>query len=136
MAYEEKFSSDDFQPLASAGLDVTGESPPWGMRQGSSFASLASPSTSPSAPRTVWGTTKIAPITPELGPQVDDGDDGWLQDWEKQILDENELIAQVAAASLNGESSSMAAAPTQGSHGKKKKGKKITLMSTSARRAA
>src|ERR1700712_4445705 len=49
------FSGDDFHVLASSSLDAVNASPPWPSRQGSSFASLASPSTSPSAPKTVWG---------------------------------------------------------------------------------
>ncbi len=81
----------------------------------------------------------ITPTTPELAPQQhiehDGGDDGWLQGWERDLLAENELIAQVQAASLNGEGSSSGAA-TPNSGNKKKKAKKITLMSTNGRRAA
>ena len=136
---QESFSCDDFQPLAPSFLDAAEEgSPPYTARQGSSFATLASPSTSPVPPKTVWGTTLVAPSSPEVSaqqhhPEHDGTDDGWLQDWEKELLAENELIAEVQAASLNGESSAVALpAPT----GKKKKAKKITLMSTTARRAA
>jgi hypothetical protein len=129
----ENFSGDDFHPLVPSSLEADNASPPWPDRQGSAFASLASPSTSPSAPRTVWGTTLITPPSPDVHPQQPDrdGDDGWLQSWEQELLAENKLIAQVAATSLNGQSS--AATPGQG---KKKKAKKITLMSTTARRAA
>jgi hypothetical protein len=135
----ETFSGDDFQALATSSLDAAGSSPPWASRQGSSFASLASPSTSPSAPRTVWGTTRILPTSPDLAAQQmeHDADDGWLQDWEKDLIAEEQLLAQVQAASLNdGEGSSSAAAGPSTGGGKKKKGKKITLMSTTARRAA
>jgi hypothetical protein len=135
--------SDDFHPLASSSLDATNASPPWPTRQGSSFASLASPSTSPSAPRTVWGTTLIAPASPDFQPQQpeNDADDGWLHSWEQEILAENELIAQVQASSLNGQGNenvrpSGAVSGGGGQQGKKKKAKKITLMSTNARRAA
>jgi hypothetical protein len=105
-------------------------------REGSAFASLASPSTSPSAPRTVWGTAAVTQPSPQL-PATQDEDlvenDGWLQGWEKDLLcEENQLVAQVETASLN--SSSILANATGG--GKKKKNKKITLMSTNARRAA
>lgn len=155
MTEERALRGEDFLPLASNGVSGSFEntasaSPPWSSNrgQGSAFASLASPSTSPSAPRTVWGTTMITPTTPELAAQLDaqDGDDGWLQDWEKELMAENVLIAQVQAASLadGGESSSAAGrraglgvsvnGPAQGQ--KKKKAKKITLMSTTARRAA
>jgi hypothetical protein len=138
---KESFSGDDFQPLVPSSFDAAGEgSPPYTARQGSSFATLASPSTSPVPPKTVWGTALVVPSSPEVSAQQhhgehDGADDGWLQDWEKELLAENELIAQVQAASLNGESSAAGAekpAPT----GKKKKAKKITLMSTTARRAA
>jgi hypothetical protein len=130
----ESFSGDDFHPLTPSSLDVSNASPPWPTRQGSSFASLASPSTSPTAPRTVWGTTMIAPTSPEIHPQQTEheGDDGWLQSWEQELLAENELIAQVAATSLSGQENGR---PSGSGQGKKKK-KKITLMSTTARRAA
>lgn len=133
----ENFSGDDFHPLAPSSLDANNASPPWPTRQGSSFATLASPSTSPSAPRTVWGTAMIAPASPEVHPQQPehDGDDGWLQSWEQELLAENELIAQVAATSLDGQANENAR-PGGGGQGKKKKAKKITLMSTTARRAA
>jgi hypothetical protein len=136
----ERFSADDFQPLAShigaeaSGVDgdTTSTSPPWPTRRGDGFASLASPSTSPSAPRTVWGTTAIASTSPSMGPQLDqDVDDGWLQGWEKDLLQEDDVIAQVQAMSLADEE-----APKKQAGGKKKKGKKITLMSTNVRRGA
>ncbi|QSZ36860.1 hypothetical protein DSL72_006743 [Monilinia vaccinii-corymbosi] len=126
------YSNIDYAQLASTSIDPTTASPPWTSRQGSSFGALASPSTSPPAPKTVWGTTLVTPSSPDLHPQHDNnGDDGWLQTWELEA--ENALIAQVQASSLNGESSSSATPPPQG---KKKKWKKITLMSTTARRAA
>ncbi|KAI6710570.1 hypothetical protein JHW43_006900 [Diplocarpon mali] len=130
------FSADDFAPSS---LDASNASPPWPVRQGSSFGPLASPSTSPSTSRTVWGTAMVTPASPRTNPQhVDhDGDDGWLQSWEQEIQAENaqnELIAQVQAASLDGSASDLPKA--SGTQGKKKKAKKITLMSTTARRAA
>lgn len=138
----ERFSADDFQPLASGSMsdaqpaldgDNTSTSPPWPARRGDGFASLASPSTSPSAPRTVWGTAVIAGASPVLAPQDHiDGDDGWLQGWEKDLMAEEDLIAQAQAMSL-GEGEE---APKKQAGGKKKKGKKITLMSTNVRRGA
>jgi hypothetical protein len=135
---QESFSGDDFHPLTPSSLDVLNASPPWPSRQGSSFASLASTSTSPSAPRTVWGTTMITPASPDIHPHQPEhyADDGWLQSWEQELRAENELIAQVQAASLNREGSSAVSPAASGSVGKKKKAKKITLMSTTARRAA
>lgn len=137
----ERFSADDFQPLGSGSTseappadgDHTSTSPPWPARRGEGFASLASPSTSPSAPRTVWGTTAVASTSPTLAPQDHyDVDDGWLQDWEKDLLREEDLIAQAQAMSLGGEEE----VPKKQAGGKKKKSKKITLMSTNVRRGA
>jgi hypothetical protein len=137
----ERFSADDFLPLAPSSVDASAiddtasTSPPWPTRRGEGFASLASPSTSPSAPRTVWGTTAIHSASPTLGPQIDhDADDGWLQGWEKDLLQEDDVIAQVQAMSLGDEEAG--SAKKQGGGGKKKKGKKITLMSTNVRRGA
>lgn len=151
----EKFSANDFQPLATesaeppatsqpgsvpgssvppADAGATSNSPPWPARRGQGFASLASPSTSPSTQRTVWGTTAVAPSeSPTIAPFVHDAvDDGWLQGWEKDLLQEEDLIAEAQALSLaEGEST-----PKRQAGGKKKKGKKITLMSTNVRRGA
>lgn len=141
-----RFTADDFRPLvasevadsaASVDADSTSTSPPWPTRrEGSSFASLASPSTSPSAPRTVWGTAIVpasSPIIQAQEPRPLPSDDGWLQGWEKDLLHEDdEMVAQAQALSLAGEGSKAGAA----SGGKKKKGKKITLMSTGVRRGA
>lgn len=146
----DNFSVDDFQPLVSAEVadtaasvdtDGSASSPPWGGQhrpQGSAYASLASPGTSPNNVRTVWGTTAIAMTSPELRAIQQRGpvDDGWLQGWEKDMLHDEDLVAQVQAASLGEASSSssnnFAPAVSKG----KKKGKKITLMSTNARRGA
>ena len=121
------------------GLGMASTSPSWSstrQQQGSSFASLASPSTSPVAARTVWGTAAIAPVSPALQPILDDVDgpenDGWLQNWERDLLEGDDLIAQVDAHSISGSSSQAAVS----SNGKKKKNKKITLMTTNARRGA
>lgn len=141
-----RFQTTDFQPLvpsmAEASGSVESTSPMWnsGGGNGSAFATLGSPGTSPNSHRTVWGTSAITPSSPGLhGVQPDLGpvDDGWLQDWEKELLAEEELIARVAAASLGGESSSAGAISIAvGGSAKKKKNKKITLMSTTARRGA
>ena len=146
-SFSDKFSADDFQPLATGsatdsvsdtgtpvGVETTSTSPPWPTRRGHGFASLASPSTSPSAPRTIWGTAVIAaPGSPIIAPQDHDArDDGWLQGWEKDLLQEEDMLAQAQAISL-GESETPKK-PAAG--GKKKKAKKITLMSTNVRRGA
>jgi hypothetical protein len=118
--------------------DSASTSPPWTatQRQGSAFASLASISTSPSTSRTVWGTPVVSTSSPPLvAAPVEPGavDDGWLQGWERDLLQEDQLVAQAQALSLG--ESSKTAAPSSGG-GKKKKAKKITLMSTTARRGA
>ena len=136
-------SEADFQPLPEAHFvdsEMASNSPPWSsMRsEGSLFASLASPSTSPAAGKTVWGTRIVTPTSPEIpaetqGPELSEND-GWLQDWEQDLFREQELVGQVEEISMEAGSSKqggMAVAP-----GKKKKGKKITLMTTNARRGA
>jgi len=145
-------SEADFQPLPRLeerseipssweGEGTLSSSPPWPsssrQQNGSAFASLASPSTSPVAARTVWGTAAIVPGSPMLSPvrpspeQAED--DGWLQDWEKDLLREDDLLAQFQAHAIDGGESSKAGALNSG---KKKKNKKITLMTTNGRRAA
>ena len=134
---QDGFAGEDLHTLPPSPLEAADASPPWPQRHGSSFATLASPSTSPSASRTVWGTTLIAPASPDTHPsEPEHQDDGWLASWEQELLAENEALAQVQALSLNGESSSEGIKPNAGGGGKKKKAKKITLMSTTARRAA
>ncbi|KAK3690988.1 hypothetical protein LTR37_018890 [Vermiconidia calcicola] len=150
------FFSADSLPTLGSGADqhsVSGSmpidgaiatSPPWANRTTSGFASLASPSTSPTAHRTVWGTTAIAPSSPDQHATVPrddelrhDNDDGWLQDWERDLLDQRDHLAlEMGGVSLNDEAP--APKPSGGGGGKKgKKGKKIMLMSTAtARRGA
>lgn len=116
--------------------DGISTSPPWPTRQGSSFASLASISTSPSQTRTVWGTATVNSTSPQLTASAapDSNDDGWLQDWEKDLLHEDDaMVARAQELSLAESSKAAASAP---GGGKKKKAKKITLMSTTARRGA
>jgi hypothetical protein len=137
------FSDSDFRPLidanthasSSPGDSALATTPPWNTRTHSSFATLASPGTSPDAPRTVWGTAVVGPISPSLVAAVPEAahDDGWLQGWEKDLLDENDAIAMVEA-SIKGESSTS----IRQNSGVQKKGKKkkITLMSTNNRRGA
>lgn len=148
-------SETDFVPLASNAASTSlpngeenstfrfGSTPPWQpYRNHSSFGALATPGTSPEAPRTVWGTAAIAPASRQLVadwlPLPPTQDDGWLQGWEKDLLDQPDDNIALVEASINGEGSSSAAAHTAGPGKRKqvKKGKKITLMSTNARRGA
>jgi len=129
-----------FEPLPEAPVADFASSPPWSSsraQDGSSFASLASPSTSPIAGKSVWGTRIPLPTSPVL-PAIPDehdlpGNDGWLQDWERDLLQETDVVAQVEASTLEAGSSKQGA---MSANSKKKKGKKITLMSTNARRGA
>jgi hypothetical protein len=143
---EKSFSESDFQPLASRemlgsspGESALASTPPWGnQRQHSSFATLATPGTSPDTHRTVWGTTAVAPASPPLTAAPEPAqpvDDGWLQGWEKDLLDESDALAMVDA-SIQAESSTKSGSTGGQGGGKKGKKKKITLMSTNARRAA
>lgn len=140
----------EFQPLPaiddrpeSSVIDVaTGSSPPWNSsraQSGSAFASLASPSTSPEAPRTVWGTAAIMPSSPPLPAQATETgpseNDGWLHDWEQALLqDDEDLLVQKLESSGIDAGSSMMTPPSAG--GKRRKNKKIMLMTTTARRGA
>jgi hypothetical protein len=81
----------------------------------------------------------VAPSSPEVHPHQPehDVDDGWLHSWEQELRAENEeLVAQVQATSLGESSAPVRPNGAAGGGGKKKKAKKITLMSTNARRAA
>ncbi|KIX09052.1 uncharacterized protein Z518_00130 [Rhinocladiella mackenziei CBS 650.93] len=137
------FSDSDFRPLidahthpnSSPGESALATTPPWNTRTQSSFATLATPGTSPDAPRTVWGTAAVAPTSPPLmaAPEPIPQDDGWLQGWETDLLDENDAVTMVEA-SLNADNS-LQSRPGGGSSKKGKK-KKITLMSTNNRRGA
>ena len=137
-------SEADFQPLPQPSPPEPGvfsNSPPWTSSSrpgGSVFASLASPSTSPAAAKTVWGTRIVAPLSPELtaevqGPEVSEND-GWLQDWEQDVLHDEEIVNQLGEIALDTGSSKQAGVVL--TPGKKKRNKKITLMTTNARRGA
>ena len=135
-------SEADFQPLPQASPSdsgITTNSPPWTSARsgGSVFASLASPSTSPAAAKTVWGTRIVAPVSPELSAELDQDmseNDGWLQDWEQDLLREEDVVAHFEEMSMEAGSSKQASIGS--TPGKKKKNKKITLMTTNARRGA
>ncbi|KAH0565737.1 hypothetical protein GP486_000860 [Trichoglossum hirsutum] len=141
----EAFAEEEFRPLApsntaraSSSPDIvnTSASPTWSLRsqKGSAFASLASLPTSSAGPRTVWGTAAVVPATPATRePSCHDQEtsehDGWLQGWEDD-LHEDDVRSMTAT-----EASSGISIPSVGKK-KKAKAKKITLMSTNARRGA
>lgn len=131
------FSNQDFQPLSGGVPDIdpspfdmgsSSASPP---RPVSGFGALASPSASPPRTRTVWGTTAVAPLSSEAETRAaSTPNDGWLQGWEDQLWaqQESEAIAQ-SQSTVEGNQN-------QNTGGKKKKNKKITLMSTNIQRGA
>ncbi|KAK2735302.1 hypothetical protein FQN57_001197 [Myotisia sp. PD_48] len=134
---EQPFNDNDFQPLgASPNADpfevdnsLSTAFLPWSpsqAREHQSFTALASPSNSPPSRRTVWGTTAIESGSPIPIRQQEPTNDGWLHNWE------TELLAEQQDGFASGETSSS----TPNGTGKRKKNKKITLMSTNARRAA
>nr|POE90181.1 putative ring finger protein p8b7.23 [Quercus suber] len=155
------FSAEMLPPLGGVAASSVGSvsvdgvpdsSPPWSHRPTPGFASLASPSTSPTAHRTVWGTAAVTPASPDLHALLprDDAfreDDGWLQGWETDLLDHRQMEALSIASPALASSSTLAAGGAAGAGGgaggggggggkKGKKNKKITLMSTTARRGA
>ena len=113
--------------VASLGVPNFEMSPPEfspiGAKEGSSFAPLASPSTSPSGFRTVWGTAAVqsaSPVVAAVEPAPEP--DGWLNQWERDLLEVGPMDENK---------------PATGTGSKKKaKKQKITLMSTTGRRAA
>lgn len=146
---QESVADSEFQPLpsleernevSSSAVMMPDSSPSWASSRaptGSAFASLASPSTSPVTPRTVWGTTAVAPKSPSIPPKIVElepsDNDGWLQDWEQDLLQDDDLITHFEASSLSQKLPNTSVVNT---NNKKKKGKKITLMTTNARRGA
>ena len=116
----------EFEPLPTVDEGLA-SSPPWPSRQGqgSAFASLASPSTSPVATKTVWGTVPVAPLSPALtAAPSPPADDGWLPAWDMSA----HLQSTTLDDGVNGTSGGMG--------GKKRRNKKITLMSTNGFRGA
>lgn len=146
--FHETIIDEDFQPIpplregheySLATETTTSSSPPWPMSHthgASSFATLASPSTSPVAPRTVWGTAAVpkapSPSLPELTEPEPPDNDGWLQNWERNLLRDDELVARIQSSSVSDKDLKVGVS----AGGKKKKNKKITLMTTNARRGA
>ncbi len=129
-------NSDDFQPLSSV---PAGTTPPDYHHPRPGFEQLAAMSTSPSAPRTVWGTPAI-PASPNLRPSAitqeedDMVNDGWLKD--DEVFGPAKLAMQMEAfGSLDGGGGSApTAARPANTRGKKKRKQKITLMSTGGHR--
>jgi hypothetical protein len=139
-AEERPFSELDFVPLSGSvdtrpsendfailEQNATSMGPPSPSRMQSDFGAPDSPSTSPLAARTVWGTAAVVPSSPAAAANKLPRNDGWLRSWEDGITGPgNELLLQSPPHSSTPVATS----------GKKKKNKKITLMSTSIQRGA
>ena len=90
-------------------------------------------STSPSAPRTVWGTPAV-PGSPSLRPSQEEGvNDGWLKD--NEVFGPAEIAMQMDALGIDGAVPGPSSGPAGTGGKKKKKKQKITLMSTGGHRA-
>ncbi|RKF60816.1 putative RING finger protein P8B7.23 [Erysiphe neolycopersici] len=98
--------------------------------------SLATQSVGSVGTKTVWGTTLVASSSTEISVQPNEPDvnDGWLQTWEAEKEIEDALLTRAKDLSLNKQGPIMMS--LSGKEHKKKKARKITLMSTTARRAA
>jgi len=126
-----------------AALFAAGTSPPSGDNQSfgnnreSVFAGLASsfPPDIPAHHRTVWGTPAITTNEEPVHRRVDDTG-GWLPDWEQELLLEEEMLAQIEIEESLGDSGAGGCAPNHGKGQKKKKFKKVTLMTNGGRRGA
>jgi hypothetical protein len=78
----------------------------------------------------VWGTAIPVSEEPVRNEQEDSG---WLQDWERELMLEQEMLAQIELEeSMEGGSR----ATSQGKGQKKKKFKKVTLMTNGGKRGA
>lgn len=99
-------------------------------------SSLTTQSAEPIGTRTVWGTTLVASSSTEISAQSNELDvnDGWLQTWETEKEIEDALLTRAKDLSLDKQDPISKSVGGKGH--KKKKAKKITLMSTTARRAA
>jgi hypothetical protein len=83
----------------------------------------------------VWGTPAITTNEEPVHRRVDDTG-GWLPDWEQELLLEEEMLAQIEIEESLGDSGAGGCAPNHGKGQKKKKFKKVTLMTNGGRRGA
>lgn len=106
----------------------------------SSVAGLALPSTSTAQTRTVWGTPLVhlpGETEPTASMPASDNNGGWLPDWERDLMLQQQVL--VGLESTESIASSSGRTPSQGKGaqgGKKKKFKKVTLMSNGGKRGA
>ena len=82
-----------------------------------------------SSRHTVWGTPVISDE-----PLRSEDPSGWLPDWERELLLEEEILAQIEQEESGGRGGGLA--PSHGKGQKKKKFKKVTLMTNGGKRGA
>lgn len=142
---QEEFLEEDFVALtalesASTAIgDGTSFSAPGALPSSLSTqsgpVSLAFSKTSPVQNRTVWGTPAIQQYPgPSPRPRPAEDYSGWLPDWEKDLLLEEEILARMEAEDTLPGSGPGGCAPIHGNGQKKKKMKKVTLMTNGGRR--
>ncbi|KAI5787154.1 hypothetical protein EDC01DRAFT_660756 [Geopyxis carbonaria] len=139
---KEEFRQEDFVALTSpdpASEQDGGEAEEWRGGQESAFASLGSPSTSPAHSRTVWGTPAISTGEEHIYNGYEDNHSGWRTDWEKELQLGDDMMAQIAMEESMANDSTGGGgghAPSHGKGQKKKKFKKVTLMTNGGKRGA
>ncbi|KAG0125949.1 hypothetical protein HOY82DRAFT_492159 [Tuber indicum] len=106
----------------------------------SSVAGLASPSAGLAQGWTVWGTPLVhlpGETEPAISMPSSDDNGGWLPDWERDLMLQEQVL--VGLESAGGADSGSGRTPSQGKGaqgGKKKKFKKVTLMTNGGKRGA
>ncbi|CUS11511.1 unnamed protein product [Tuber aestivum] len=105
-----------------------------------SVAGPVSPSTSSARGRTVWGTPLVH-VPSETGPATSmpasDNNNGWLPDWERDLILREQVLVELESAGSVGGGSGRAPGQGKGAQGgKKKKFKKVTLMTNGGKRGA
>ena len=126
MSSREQFGTAEFVALASNGREEEELSSPVGSPPAPGDSSNA-------AHRTVWGTPAI-----DANQQpIEAGESGWRTDWEKEFLEED-MLAQIALEESMGEAAEGhgGRVPSHGKGQKKKKFKKVTLMTNGGMRGA
>ncbi|KAI5852270.1 hypothetical protein BZA05DRAFT_397378 [Tricharina praecox] len=129
---KEKFKDEDFVALGHSELvdnEAVAETSPSQATESSANALHQ---------RTVWGTPAIAGSQEESA-HLTENNSGWLPDWERELLLDEEMMAQIemeGSMGNGGGSGSGGRAPSHGKGQKKKKFKKVTLMTNGGKRGA
>ncbi|RPB00044.1 hypothetical protein L873DRAFT_1681819 [Choiromyces venosus 120613-1] len=104
------------------------------------IAGLASPSTSPAQGWTVWGTPLIhlpGESEPAVSMPISDDNGGWLPDRERDLMLQEQVLVDLESPGSIASGSGRAPSQGKGAQGgKKKKFKKVTLMTNGGKRGA